>query len=52
MSMGSLIVGFSSGYTSPALISMNSTLHMTKEEVRFILLNNNTLSKTYLNFVF
>ncbi|KAJ8735514.1 hypothetical protein PYW07_007134 [Mythimna separata] len=32
VSMGSLIVGFSSGYTSPALISMNETLSMTKEE--------------------
>ncbi|XP_045497421.1 facilitated trehalose transporter Tret1-like isoform X2 [Colias croceus] len=32
VSMGSLIVGFSSGYTSPALPSMNQTLHMTNEE--------------------
>ncbi|XP_035443533.2 facilitated trehalose transporter Tret1 [Spodoptera frugiperda] len=36
VSMGSLIVGFSSGYTSPALISMNSTLHMTKEESTWV----------------
>ncbi|XP_038208433.1 facilitated trehalose transporter Tret1-like [Zerene cesonia] len=32
VSMGSLIVGFSSGYTSPALLSMNQTLSMTNDE--------------------
>ncbi|XP_050666262.1 facilitated trehalose transporter Tret1-like [Leptidea sinapis] len=32
VSMGSLIVGFSSGYTSPALPSMNETLTLTSEE--------------------
>ncbi|XP_045773729.1 facilitated trehalose transporter Tret1-like [Maniola jurtina] len=32
VSMGSLIVGFTSGYTSPALLSMNETLSITKDE--------------------
>lgn len=34
VSMGSLMVGFSTGYTSPALPSMNETLIITDEEVR------------------
>lgn len=33
VSMGSLIVGFSSGYTSPALPKMNVTLSLSHEEV-------------------
>ncbi|XP_046976880.1 facilitated trehalose transporter Tret1-like isoform X1 [Vanessa cardui] len=36
VSMGSLIVGFSSGYTSPALPSMNRTLTITNEENSWI----------------
>ncbi|XP_037969102.1 facilitated trehalose transporter Tret1 isoform X2 [Plutella xylostella] len=36
VSMGSLIVGFSSGYTSPALSSMNETLAYTAEEESWI----------------
>ncbi|XP_072944070.1 facilitated trehalose transporter Tret1-like isoform X2 [Epargyreus clarus] len=36
VSMGSLIVGFSSGYTSPALPSMNVTLSLTTEENSWI----------------
>ncbi|XP_047513658.1 facilitated trehalose transporter Tret1-like isoform X1 [Pieris napi] len=36
VSMGSLIVGFSSGYTSPALPSMNATLSITNEESSWV----------------
>ncbi|XP_034837919.1 facilitated trehalose transporter Tret1-like isoform X1 [Maniola hyperantus] len=36
VSMGSLIVGFTSGYTSPALISMNATLSITKDESSWV----------------
>lgn len=36
VSMGSLIVGFSSGYTSPALTTMNNDLAMTKEEQTWV----------------
>lgn len=37
VSMGSLIVGFSSGYTSPALPSMmNSTIEITDEEITWV----------------
>ncbi|CAK1601950.1 unnamed protein product [Parnassius mnemosyne] len=36
VSMGSMIVGFSSGYTSPALPSMNATLIIGKEENSWI----------------
>ncbi|XP_049877868.1 facilitated trehalose transporter Tret1-like [Pectinophora gossypiella] len=36
VSMGSLIVGFSSGYTSPALPKMNATLSLTIEEESWI----------------
>ncbi|XP_068626589.1 facilitated trehalose transporter Tret1-like [Battus philenor] len=36
VSMGSMIVGFSSGYTSPALTSMNATLVFGKEENSWI----------------
>ncbi|KAJ2947823.1 hypothetical protein O0L34_g9611 [Tuta absoluta] len=36
VSMGSLIVGFSSGYTSPALPKMNVTLNLTPEEHSWI----------------
>ncbi|KAI8438415.1 hypothetical protein MSG28_010942 [Choristoneura fumiferana] len=36
VSMGSLIVGFSSGYTSPALPSMNVTLTITPNEESWI----------------
>ncbi|CAH0724809.1 unnamed protein product, partial [Brenthis ino] len=36
VSMGSLMVGFSTGYTSPALPSMNETLTITEEENSWI----------------
>lgn len=36
VSMGSLIVGFSSGYTSPALPSMNETFLFTPEEESWV----------------
>ncbi|XP_013176543.1 PREDICTED: facilitated trehalose transporter Tret1-like isoform X2 [Papilio xuthus] len=36
VSMGSMIVGFSSGYTSPAQSSMNATLIIGKEEIGWI----------------
>ncbi|KPJ16703.1 Facilitated trehalose transporter Tret1 [Papilio machaon] len=36
VSMGSMIVGFSSGYTSPAQSSMNATLILGKEEISWI----------------
>lgn len=36
VSMGSLIVGFSSGYTSPALQTMNGTLEITNEEKTWV----------------
>jgi facilitated trehalose transporter len=38
VSLGSMIVGFASGYTAPALVKMqedNSTLTITPEDVRF-----------------
>ncbi|XP_013191246.2 facilitated trehalose transporter Tret1 [Amyelois transitella] len=36
VSMGSLIVGFSSGYTSPALTNMNKTLDINTEEKTWV----------------
>ncbi|KAM3967504.1 trehalose transporter BmTRET1 [Aphomia sociella] len=36
VSMGSLIVGFSSGYTSPALTNINGTLNITAEEKSWV----------------
>lgn len=36
VSMGSLIVGFSSGYTSPALTNINGTLNITTEEKSWV----------------
>lgn len=36
VSMGSLIVGFSSGYTSPALQTMNATIDITSEEESWV----------------
>lgn len=46
VSMGSLIVGFTSGYTSPALPKMNVTLSLSHEEVNIIL--EKPTSKHYL----
>lgn len=51
VSMGSFINGFSAGYTSPALPSMNETLVITDEEVK---LNNNLyrLYNIFINVIF
>lgn len=36
VSVGSMNVGFSSGYTSPAVLTMNITLDITKEEITWV----------------